>query len=185
MTQASSVRASACPPCRYLPATLSNKLNFVVLRGVAHDLERLGGALRQSAVATRAARSAGAARSTVQVYEDRAGPLEIRYRERVLRWTEIAAVSRGPSAGGFAAPTPPRNERGRAPARITLAAHRGRVPPRTAAGERSARPVGDATVTRESKLPSRPRKARDRLSLKNSTTVFHELPHSVSAKGHF
>jgi hypothetical protein len=33
------------------------------------------------------------ARSTVQVYEAADGQIEIRYRDRVMRWQEIAAAS--------------------------------------------------------------------------------------------
>jgi hypothetical protein len=42
------------------------------------------------------------ARSTVVVFEDPAGQLEIRYRDRVMRWTEIVAP-----VGVSAAPSPP------------------------------------------------------------------------------
>jgi transposase len=38
------------------------------------------------------------ARSTVQVLEDDAGQIEIRYRDRVMRWTEIATAPRRPVA---------------------------------------------------------------------------------------
>jgi transposase len=38
------------------------------------------------------------ARSTVQVFEDAAGQIEIRYRDRRMRWTEIAAVPKPISA---------------------------------------------------------------------------------------
>ena len=44
------------------------------------------------------------ARSTVQVLEDAAGQIEIRYRDRRMRWTDIAPPSLTPSAG----PPPPR-----------------------------------------------------------------------------
>jgi hypothetical protein len=50
------------------------------------------------------------ARSTVQVLEDAAGQIEIRYRDRRMRWTEIAAP-RPPTPAPPAAvpaPTPPR-----------------------------------------------------------------------------
>jgi hypothetical protein len=35
------------------------------------------------------------ARSTVRVYEDRAGQIDIRYRDRVMRWTEVPVRARG------------------------------------------------------------------------------------------
>ena len=34
------------------------------------------------------------ARSTVMVYEDRVGQIEIRYRDRVMRWTEVPLGAR-------------------------------------------------------------------------------------------
>lgn len=37
------------------------------------------------------------ARSTVLVYEDRAGQIEIRYRDRVMRWTEVPVGARAPA----------------------------------------------------------------------------------------
>ena len=48
------------------------------------------------------------ARSTVIVFEDPAGQLEIRYRDRVMRWTEILG-----SVGGPAPPPPPAAPRAR------------------------------------------------------------------------
>jgi transposase len=62
------------------------------------------------------------ARSTVTVYEAPTGQLEIRYRERVMRWTEITAPlpkSVAPDAGQPAAPAPPK---------ATQARRRGPVP---------------------------------------------------------
>jgi transposase len=55
------------------------------------------------------------ARSTVLVYEDIAGQLEVRYRDRVMRWTEVPSAAR-------ARPTtppapPPRSDRPDAPIR--------------------------------------------------------------------
>jgi transposase len=50
------------------------------------------------------------ARSTVRVFEDAAGQMEIRYRDHVMRWTEVAA----PAAAPPAAP-PVQRERGAAP----------------------------------------------------------------------
>jgi hypothetical protein len=45
------------------------------------------------------------ARATVSVYEAPTGQLEIRYRDRVMRWTEVAAPL--PRAVAPAAPQPP------------------------------------------------------------------------------
>jgi transposase len=59
------------------------------------------------------------ARSTVQVFEDAAGAIEIRYRNRRMRWTEIAAPA--PKPVGVAPPpvpgpaTSPARSRGRGP----------------------------------------------------------------------
>ena len=56
------------------------------------------------------------ARSTVQVLEDAAGAIEIRYRERRMRWTEITASRRDhPGSDRRAAPhgTAPIREYGR------------------------------------------------------------------------
>ena len=47
------------------------------------------------------------ARSTVQVFEDAAGQIEIRYRDRRMRWTEIAAPP-VPQPPALAPPRPPR-----------------------------------------------------------------------------
>jgi hypothetical protein len=51
------------------------------------------------------------AKSTVLVRENAAGAIEIRYRERLMRWTEIAAPSpttpAAPRATGSARPKPP------------------------------------------------------------------------------
>ena len=61
------------------------------------------------------------ARSTVQVFEDAAGQIEIRYRDRRMRWTEIApaGVIAPPQARvpGVAPATPPRTGRSRTPSR--------------------------------------------------------------------
>ena len=48
------------------------------------------------------------ARSTVQVLEDAAGQLEIRYRDRRMRWTEIRAPGRPRLAITAAPPAAPR-----------------------------------------------------------------------------
>jgi transposase len=45
------------------------------------------------------------ARSTVLVYEDRAGQIEIRYRDRVMRWTEVSVARRARPAAPPAPPT--------------------------------------------------------------------------------
>jgi transposase len=47
------------------------------------------------------------ARSTVQVLEDAAGEVEIRYRDRRMRWTEIAAPPLPPGAAAPPRPSPP------------------------------------------------------------------------------
>jgi transposase len=47
------------------------------------------------------------ARSTVQVCEDAAGRIEIRYRDRPMRWTEIVAPVRPPAAPAAARPSRP------------------------------------------------------------------------------
>ena len=59
------------------------------------------------------------ARSTVQVFEDPAGQIDIRYRGRRMRWTEIAAPRRTTSAAPTAisraraaSPSPPARRRG-------------------------------------------------------------------------
>ena len=65
---------------------------------------RLGRALPQSMLAARAAERACAGPQTVVVYEDPAGRLEIRYRNRVMRWTEIAASAAPPHPRPAAAP---------------------------------------------------------------------------------
>lgn len=53
------------------------------------------------------------ARSTVLVYESIDGQLEIRYRDRVMRWTEITAIARAdrPSPASPPRRTPPRGAR--------------------------------------------------------------------------
>jgi transposase len=48
------------------------------------------------------------ARSTVQVYEDRAGQIEIRYRDRVMRWTDVPVGALGRPAASSAPPIPVR-----------------------------------------------------------------------------
>jgi hypothetical protein len=49
------------------------------------------------------------ARSTVLVYEDRVGQIEIRYRDHVMRWTEVpVGAARGPAP---APPAPPPSAR--------------------------------------------------------------------------
>jgi hypothetical protein len=48
------------------------------------------------------------ARRTVQVFEDAAGQIEIRYRDRRMRWTEIAPSVSQPRDGVTAPPAPPR-----------------------------------------------------------------------------
>lgn len=60
------------------------------------------------------------ARSTVRVFEDVAGQLEIRYRDRVMRWTEVAAplpksvAPPAPRPAGPAAPKTTARRRGQA-----------------------------------------------------------------------
>jgi hypothetical protein len=52
------------------------------------------------------------ARSTVLVYEDQTGQIEIRYRERRMQWTDITAAPRStpaPAARTARAPAPPRH----------------------------------------------------------------------------
>jgi transposase len=53
------------------------------------------------------------ARSTVQVFEDAAGVIEIRYRNRRVRWTEIAPSPSLPGATPPRAPRPPKAASGR------------------------------------------------------------------------
>jgi hypothetical protein len=48
------------------------------------------------------------ARSTVRVFEDVAGQLEIRYRDRVMRWTELAIPPAAKPATANPAPRPVR-----------------------------------------------------------------------------
>jgi transposase len=48
------------------------------------------------------------ARSTVLVYEDRAGQIEIRYRDRVMRWTEVPVGTPGRPTASPAPPPPVR-----------------------------------------------------------------------------
>jgi transposase len=58
------------------------------------------------------------ARSTVTVYEAHTGQLEIRYRDRVMRWSEVAAPVAKPAAPAAmqaARPTPPSRRRGQSP----------------------------------------------------------------------
>ena len=50
------------------------------------------------------------ARSTVLVYEDVAGHLEIRYRDRVMRWTEVAVSTSTDRPQRPPVATPPRRE---------------------------------------------------------------------------
>jgi transposase len=57
------------------------------------------------------------ARSTVMIYEDVAGQIEIRYRDRVMRWTELTApastVRRSPVPAVVVPPAPPTTRRER------------------------------------------------------------------------
>jgi len=50
--------------------------------------------------------SAAPARSTVHVYEAADGQIEIRYRDRVMRWTEIKPQPPGESVPPTAGPVP-------------------------------------------------------------------------------
>ena len=56
------------------------------------------------------------ARSTVQVHEDRTGQIEIRYRDRVMRWTEhVGPVPAAPAAVSTPTPVTPAAPRRRTP----------------------------------------------------------------------
>ena len=94
------------------------------------------------------------ARSTVLVYEAVDGQLEIRYRDRVMRWTEVAAA-----AAADAVTPPPAQRRDRTPPcgaaqaaprlrRSSVAPQRRAVPDRSATGRGSQSVRGGESVKR-------------------------------------
>ncbi len=132
------------------------------------------------------------ARSTVRVFEDVDGQLEIRYRGRVMRWTELAAAAAAKPAPTLATPPVRRTDGGLAAAasamrRSSLAARGRRVPDRISnspriegvgGGESVRRPV-EAAGAVDAKSTRPPLLGK----LQNS---FPQLPQaSLSTRGHF
>jgi hypothetical protein len=120
------------------------------------------------------------ARSTVLVYESVDGEIAIRYRGRVMRWTDVRPHT--PISAPNPQPTRVRQERGVVrnkphvsddhPWRHVVDEYE-----TAAIGERPAGVECGAPVKRLWKLPEPwTRRARAHRSLENYRTVFHELP---------
>ena len=163
-------------------------------RAATHGVERLGGAVRQSAVAARAAEWAAAGAEHGAGLGRRRGPdrdslsrsphaVDRNYgaaADPAGRVRHTAAVC--PARGGALATT--------RPVRRPSVASGGHGPSWISAIRQGPTGVGTrATVKRLWKLPEPwTRRARAHRSLENSRTVFHELPQALSSsfgRGHF
>ena len=116
------------------------------------------------------------------------GTLEIRYRDRVMRWTEIAGERRGPRRRRAPPIAPPRRAAPR-PRRVRRY-HPSADHPWHKRSGRAGPPTWQVRgpMKRLWKLPEPwTRRTRAHRSLENYRTVFHELPQASSSlgRGHF